>query len=329
MAPRRPSALRALLASDEPSVRWKARVGVLGEDPDSVAIRRLRAQVRRSERVRRLIEGHHEAAPPVYAKWGGAHWLLAALADLGCPAGQRDLRPLADEVLSAWLEPRYFRECGSARGRSKAVPVLDGRARRCASQQGSALLSVVRLRLDDGRAAHLVERLLHWQWPDGGWNCDLRPGAATSSVHETLLPMRGLAAFADLTGDADARAAAGRAAQVLLTRRLVFGRSDGRLIDREWGRLHYPPYWHYDLLAGLRGLGEAGLLGDPRCVPALDLLQALELPGGGWPAHQRYYTTGRATSGHDYVDWGGASATRMNPWVTADALAVLRTAGRG
>jgi hypothetical protein len=95
------------------------------------------------------------------------------------------------------------------------------------------------------------------------------------------------------------------------------------------GRLHYPPYWHYDLLAGLRGLGEAGLLGDPRCVPALDLLQALELPGGGWPAHQRYYTTGRATSGHDYVDWGGASATRMNPWVTAHALAVLRTAGRG
>ena len=64
MAPRRPSALRALLASDEPSVRWKARVGVLGEDPDSVAIRRLRAQVRRSERARRLIEGHHDAAPP-------------------------------------------------------------------------------------------------------------------------------------------------------------------------------------------------------------------------------------------------------------------------
>ena len=353
MAPRRPSALRALLASDEPSVRWKARVGVLGEDPDSVAIRRLRAQVRRSERVRRLIEGHHQAPPPAYAKWGGAHWVLAALADLGCPAGERDLRPLADEVLSAWLEPRYFRECGSARGRSRAVPVLDGRARRCASQQGSALLSVVRLGLDDGRAAHLVERLLHWQWPDGGWNCDLRPGAATSSVHETLLPMRGLAAYAEAADDDAARTAAAAASEVFLTRRVAWRRHSGHPLSADAMKLHHPAYWHYDvlaglvglsdlgllndprcadaidLLAGLRGLGETRLLDDPRCVPALDLLQALELPGGGWPAHHRYYTTGRATSGHDYVDWGGASATRMNPWVTADALTVLRAAGRG
>jgi len=30
----------------------------------------------------------------------------------------------------------------------------------------------------------------------------------------------------------------------------------------------------------------------------------------------------------DYVDWGGTSRTRMNEWVTVDALAVLLSAGR-
>jgi hypothetical protein len=30
----------------------------------------------------------------------------------------------------------------------------------------------------------------------------------------------------------------------------------------------------------------------------------------------------------DYVDWGGASAHRLNEWVTADALMVLAAAGR-
>jgi hypothetical protein len=31
--------------------------------------------------------------------------------------------------------------------------------------------------------------------------------------------------------------------------------------------------------------------------------------------------------GNDYVDWGGTSKVTMNPWVTADALYVLKAAG--
>ena len=30
----------------------------------------------------------------------------------------------------------------------------------------------------------------------------------------------------------------------------------------------------------------------------------------------------------DYVDWVGVGKTKMNPWVTADALTVLTKAGR-
>jgi len=322
-----------LLASDEPSVRWKLRVHVLDEDPDSRAIRRLREQIRTSPRIRRLLDGHDEQQPDTYAKWRGGHWVLLALADLGHPEGGPGLEPIRDRVLRTWLAERYFREqdapsAGAARAR-RGVPVVDGRYRRCGSQQGGALLSVVRLGLADERGDRLVERLLHWQWPDGGWNCDLRPEARSSSVFETLLPMRGLAAYADTHDDASARAASHRAAEVLLERRLLYRRSTGNLIRGEWTKLHYPVYWRYDVLAGLKGLAEAGRIGDARCHDALELLERKELPDGGWAAEARFYRgAGDRRTHFDHVDWEGVDRHRMNGWVTVDALAVLKAAGR-
>ncbi|HZG94761.1 MAG TPA: hypothetical protein VEZ46_08620 [Mycobacteriales bacterium] len=322
-----------LLASAEPSIRWKTRVHVLGEEPESRAIRRLQGEVRRSPRVRRLLAGHAELRPPTYDKWQGAHWVLASLADLGYPAGDKELRPVVDGVLETWLAPSYFRESESgskaASYRTRAVPLIDGRYRRCGSQHGSALLSVVRLAPADDRAEQLVERLLHWQWPDGGWNCDRKAEASSSSVHETLLPMRGLSAYAAASGDAAAKDGARRAAEVLLDRRVLFRRSTGRVVHHDWAKLHYPAYWHYELLGALKGLAELGLVGDERCTDALDRLADARLPDGGWPAQARYYKGVGGDRPHfELVDWGGVDARAMNPWVTVDALAVLRAAGR-
>ena len=243
--------------------------------------------------------------------------------------------PLRDQVLGTWLATRYLREyvdIGSPKDRYRAaVPVAAGRARRCASQQGGALLAIVRLGIDDGRAARLAERLLHWQWPDGGWNCDRRPEVTASSLHETVLPMRALAAWAAVSGDGASRGAATSAAEVLLRRSVVFRRSDpSRLVRTSWGELRYPAYWHHGLLSGLVALAGAGGVGDTRCAPALDLLERKRLPGGGWPAEGRWHRdpAGPVRPSGEHVGWGGASRTRPNEWVTTDALAVLSAAGR-
>jgi hypothetical protein len=320
-----------LLDSNEPSIRWKVRTCVVGDDPQARAIRRLRDEIRKSTPVRRLLAGHSALRPGVYAKWQGGHWVLLALADLGYPAGDATLAPIRDDVLRTWLAERYFRELAAETrsGRAPAVPVINGRHRRCASQQGGALLSVVRLGLEDDRASQLVERLLHWQWPDGGWNCDPDPDARSSSVYETLLPMRALTAYAHAHGDTAARDAANRAAEVLLERRLLYRRSTRRLVRAEWAKLHYPVYWHYDVLAALKGLAELGRIADDRCRDALDLLESKQLAAGGWPSEAKYYRgAGERRTGFDHVDWGGADSRRMNKWVTADALGVLAAAGR-
>jgi hypothetical protein len=211
-----------------------------------------------------------------------------------------------------------------------SVRVLEGRARRCGSQEGNAIWYSLRLGLADERTAQLVERLLSWQWPDGGWNCDKHPMADSSSFMETLLPLRALALYARVTGDPKAKHGVERAAEVFLSRRLYLRRSDGQVMDKHFTRLCYPAYWHYHILCGLVVMTEAGFLDDPRCRPALDLLESRRLPDGGFPADESYARVTRPElSGYSLVNWGGVSRTRMNPFVSADALYVLKQAGRG
>ena len=79
----------------------------------------------------------------------------------------------------------------------------------------------------------------------------------------------------------------------------------------------------------LKVLAEAGFLNDPRCSEALDLLESKQLPDGGFPAEERYYRVdNKKLSGHSHVDWGGISKVHMNPFVSIDALTVLKQSGR-
>jgi hypothetical protein len=303
----------------EPALAWKVAVNLLGKDEHSPEARRAQAEVQKAPLVRDLIttcDRLHGA----YKKWDGAHWVLSILADLGYPAGDESLRPLMEDTFNTWLSREHS---------TRHVRILDGRVRRCASQEGNAIWCSLRLGFADGRTDELVSRLLQWQWPDGGWNCDKHPEADTSSFMETLIPLRALALYARLSGDARVKAAVEHAAEVFLTRQLFRRHRDGQLMDAHFLRLHYPPYWHYDILFGLKVMAEAGLLGDPRCMAALDLLESKHLPDGGFPAEESYTQSRKPQlSGFSPVAWGGINKRAMHPFVTADALYVLRMAGR-
>ncbi|TLZ63773.1 MAG: hypothetical protein E6K13_04480 [Methanobacteriota archaeon] len=164
--------LQTLLQSADPSIRWKSRVLVLGETRESSGIRELEREVRRSPRVRTLFarrdkRGLLRGIPNPYTKWQGAHWVLATLADIGYPRGDRSLFAMRDQVLHRWLAPVYHREfeaTTAAASYGKAgVPRMRGRYRRCASQQGNALYFLEKLGIADERSDALAERLLHWQ----------------------------------------------------------------------------------------------------------------------------------------------------------------------
>jgi hypothetical protein len=324
--------INRLLQSTEPSIRWNVKVNILGEDSSSPAMQALQQEVAVSVIAEKLLAGLSNEIG-IYTKWQGAHWILASLADIGYPPGSQQLLTPKDALLNYWLRDTFYAEF-EAGTQAKAyqkigVPVIQGRHRRCAAQQGNALYMLLKLGLNDERLPLLLERLLHWQWPDGGWNCDKNPDATNSSFMETLLPLRGLALYAQVTGDRAAGEAVERAAAVFLKRHLYKKQSTGEVIHPEFTTLHYPLYWHYDILGGLKVMAETGFINDPRCADALDLLQSKQLTGGGWPAEKSYYKLSDTMAlNADYINWGGTSKTRMNEWVTADALFVLNKAGR-
>jgi len=314
--------LDELARSAEPCIRYRVQTGVFGSDPMSAEMTALRDEIRSSPRAQLLLseqlpDGTIPHGP--YRKWRGAHWVLTCLADIHYPPGDERLTPLREQVLG-WLFSEKHR---------KYIQTIAGRTRRCASQEGNALFSLLALGLADDRADELARRLIAWQWPDGGWNCDIRPEASHSSFMESLIPLRALALHARLTGSPGSRSAADRAAEVFLSHRLFRRTRDGGVIRSEFLRLHYPCYWHYDILFALRVMAEAGCLSDERCQDALDILETRRLPGGGFPADEKYYRmSDQKVSQTSRVEWGPAGKDRPNEFVSAEAHAVLHAAGR-
>jgi hypothetical protein len=109
--------------------------------------------------------------------------------------------------------------------------------------------------------------------------------------------------------------------------RLFRSHRTGEIADPEWVQLHYPPYWHYDVLHGLLVLSRWGRVRDPRAADALDLLEAKRGADGRWRHGGRRYWRPPGSSGSnvEVVDWGGRGPNEM---VTLNALRVLRAAGR-
>jgi hypothetical protein len=319
----------SLCASKDLVVAYRARRLLAGESEQSPAMRRLRRSIATTEMAQRLLMGLRMERLNPYRKWQGPHWTLYSLAEIGFPTGEKALLPLRERVFDWMFAPAFLKPPSTA-----IYAEAPERPRRCASMEGNTIWSQLILGIvDENRVPVLVERLIAFQWPDGGWNCDKRPAAQTSSVQETLLPLRGLAHWARATGDKQAHSAARSAAEFLLSRRLLWRKQDGRLIVPKWGgpvdKIHYPIRF-YDVLSALVVKAEMGLATDDRCRDAIDLLERKRLADGMLPVE--WTNVKRADEIHTrgtYADWGPIHKRKGNALVTVDALYVLREAGRG
>jgi len=249
-----------------------------------------------------------------YGKWRGAFWRLASLVELGVTRND-SIDAAADSVL-AWLaNPRRLR----------SFPTLEGRVRRCASQDGLALYVLSTLGFEDERLQILAESVVASQWPDGGWNCDRRPAAAHSSFNETWGPTLGLAAHGRAVGDRRATVAAETAAEFLLRHQVFQSHRTGEPAHPALLNLRFPPYWHYDVLVGLVTLTRSVGLDDRRVAAALDLVESRRLPDGTWRTEGKWWKRpGSKGSNVEAVDWGDTA----NELLTDRALEVLHAGGR-
>ena len=259
-----------------------------------------------------------------YQKWQGPLWTLICLAEIGHRKGDRSILPLREQFRE-WLSAERHMQPPH----SLLIPGQEDRFRRCASQEGNAVWYSILLGMDDLRTRELTERLIAWQWPDGGWNCDKRPEARTSSVIETLIPLRALwLASQHYTGALGARAAraAERAAEFFLARSLFRRLRDGAQITKDFALIQYPIQF-YDILSALQVMTEIGRIGDQRCGEALGILRSKQLPDGGFPLEKpNARTSASIITRGTHADWGPSGKRRMNPLVTVTALWILRAA---
>ncbi len=92
----------------------------------------------------------------------------------------------------------------------------------------------------------------------------------------------------------------------MLVHRLFRSERTGAIIDDEWLKRHWPPYWHYDILLGLRIVAMVGGLHDERVSEALELLDAAQRPDGNWCTIGRRWWRRPDSSGSniEVVEWG-------------------------
>lgn len=147
-------AVRWLLNSEDPSIRYLTLTEVLGEPANSADVRSAYARIPGGPNVRALLEGQRpdgEFGVHPYKKWVGAHWRLVSLVELGVPPGFAPAVAATDCVLRWLTGPSHLPRITEANGPDRLH----------ASQEGNALAVCSRLGLAaDPRTRTLVDVLL-------------------------------------------------------------------------------------------------------------------------------------------------------------------------
>src|SRR6266581_2288404 len=171
----------------------------------------------------------------------------------------------------------------------------------------------------------IVEILLSGQLADGGFG--VHPYQKWTGAHWRLVE------YQKATGDRECLKPIERASEFFLQHHLFRSDHTGEIIHPSMVKLHYPLYWHCDILQELTILSRAGKLDDPRTKEALDIVQTKRGPDELWHADDYYWNLRRTpltkskvlVSNVEIVDWGRKGPNKM---ITLNALRTLKAAER-
>lgn len=279
------SVLEWLLDSD-PSIRWQVMRDLMNAPEDAVAV----------ERARIATEGWGAqllAMQDPNGRWGGTAWnhgwnstmdVLSLLSQLGLdpdsPEARRAVGLVRDHVTWQGCGPKECADNGFFAG--ELEPCINGQV----AMAGAYFNQDV---------SDIIDRLLHEQLGDGGWNCDAPDGSTHSSFNTTICVLEALLQYERTGfGASEVTAARQRGQDYLLERRLFRRMSSGEVIERDrksgtqWTHFAFPTWWYYDVLRGLDYLRDAGVTPDERVAEAVDVVASKRQRDGRWLLDTRY-----------------------------------------
>lgn len=291
-------------------------------------------------------EGYWVEPEDVYwPKWTATVWQLVLLGELGInpnhPAVEKGCEyflKIMNTQNHSWPPPDYSDKNEAeqlATWRSVWEPCVTGNMARTLTMFGFE---------DDPRVKEMYEWLVKYPLPDGGWNCE--PGqwgkkVFHSSFMSTIEPLWAFSELDRQKWPKGANEVVENAAEFMLVHHLYKSDKTGKVINEEWTKLHFPLFYFYDILHGLRILTKLGYANDERLKDPLELLKSKRLADGSWPLEATFLhnlghnfeknpqgiwtsTKGpgiaRVPSIYDYLGRIGDS----NSWVTLNALRVLK-----
>ena len=248
---------------------------------------RVELEGRRGRSASRFPTGHP------YAKWTGTHWRLVEVADAGVAGPRESARRGQSKPNSAgwsrdWRRDRVLRVAGP---RSSSHSSIEGNAvyalsrlgyadehthpgswsTPCLIGNGQTVAGTVTATATLGARRSTSRPYLPWVW---------RHTDKPRSTEEPFTPPSAPLNCCSSIG------CSGRC-------------PPGEPIHPSWTVLHYPPYWHYDVLLGLRLLDAVALLSDPRASGALRIVERAQRSNGRFSG--RSWSSSRQPSA---ADWG-------------------------
>jgi len=197
----------------------------------------------------------------------------------------------------------------------------------------------------DPRVRSMFEFLVRNQLPDGGWNCDIGEWGVKihhSSFMSTIEPLWAFSELDQSLWPKGAKEVVENAAEFMLVHRLYKSDRTGKTIEDEWTKLHFPLFYFYDILHGLRVLVDLGYGGDERVSDALHILKSKQLPDRTWPMESTYLNALSRNYNKDPSTGSWREERRENsaeipdiyhrlgrvgepnPWITLNAIRILR-----
>ena len=284
-------ALPWLLERSDPPLRAFTLTDILGRPPDDEEVKAARAGTLSYKPVASLKRrmGGRGYWPPDESsytpKFTATVWQLMLLGEMGVPWTPWIESAVERVVAQHQMENGAFcwRRLGG-RGKVEEEPCLTGNMLRTMLVFGYA---------DDPRVSKGLNWFPEFQFDDGGWNCDYPSYNPThSSFMSTIEPLWAYSEVPRSRWTRRMKNSIERGAEFLLAHRVYKSHHDWRPVQlrgmtKVFGddivmKFHFPMYYYYDALHGLRVLTKLGYQDDERISDAVHLLFSKMTPEGRW-----------------------------------------------
>ncbi len=316
-----------LLERNDPPIRFHTLHDILGRSLHDKEVREAQDKIKDYAPVRTILRARTQQGywPPEETcyrpKWTSTVWPLILLGEMGFPPDE-GVKSACERFLDLHQLDNGSFSCPSRleRGKRWEEPCLTGNMVRTLLVFGYE---------EDPRVKKAMDWMPKQQLEDGGWNCDYPERKVKhSSFMSTIEPLWAYSEIPRTKWTRKMKRSVEQGAEFLLMHRIY--KSD----HHHWKHslpfstsLHFPMYYYYDILHGLRVLTKLGYGDDERVRDAVHLILSKRTPEGKWLLEGDWAREAEAKGNQRKALVNLEELWKPSKWVTLNCYRALTATG--